>query len=111
MTWTLRDRAAAVVFFVALVTMIALPLSRFLEEDPGRFGWHMFSLGRELPEFTVVPAAGDPYVIEPRSYVASLRSDVPLADELPQHLCNVIPDAVQVLVAVDTGVRTVECPP
>ena len=107
--WSLRDRAVAVVFVLAVVTMVAMPLSRFFDDEPGRFGWHMFSLGRAVPEYTVVPAAGEPFEVEPGDYLAGLRSDFSL-EGLPRHLCTVIPNAITIVVSEGGRKENLPCP-
>lgn len=108
MTWTLRDRVVAVVFVLTVAAMIAVPLARVFDDEPGRFGWHMFSIGREVPDYTVTTSSGRVVDVDPADYLAGLRSDVSL-DRLPGHLCQVIPDAAAVLVVSDGSETRVPC--
>lgn len=77
---------------IFLVIQLAIPISRFADETPRRFGWQMFTVTRQAPDFVVHTSTHD-IEIDLDDFVARARGDIDLANILPAHLCNVIPDA------------------
>lgn len=57
----------------------------------------MFSSGGAPTEYTVLNDAGESYEVKPADYVVLVRSNLPLAETLPAHLCSVESGAVAVI--------------
>lgn len=84
------------VFVAVLAVQLAIPISRLGEVEKGtRFGWHMFSGARGVPEFVVETGDGEEAVALD-DYMANVRVDVDITSWLPAHLCRVVPEAVRV---------------
>jgi hypothetical protein len=79
-----------------VVLQLAIPISRMgSDEGPQRFGWQMFSTVGEAIEFTVHTPTGT-VIIDLEDVMARARSDVPLEELLPPHLCNTVEGAESV---------------
>ena len=102
-----RRRVVAVVLGALL--MVGIPISRFQSGSVERFGWQMFSHSEIQPVFSVVPESGETYEVETRDFVARLRGDLPLAEFVPPHLCEVVPDARQIIIAIGQDTQSVTC--
>ena len=79
-----------------LLQLIAPALQLICAPRPARFGWQMFSVSAPPPDFIVERQDRTRMPIDIKPYVLSLRGDVPLAQFLPPHLCQVLPGIVAV---------------
>ena len=93
--WRLSRVATAVAIVVFLAVQLAIPISRFGDEGARRFGWQMFSSAGQEPHF-VVTTSTEELEIDLEDYMAMIRVDVDIAGLMPEHLCSVIPEAIEV---------------
>jgi hypothetical protein len=93
-----RKSGPFAVFVAGLVVLIQLcvPVSRLIDGDEAtRFGWQMFSGSRAFPELVVETPQGD-VDIALSDYLIRQRVEIDVADVLPPHLCDEIPNAIAV---------------
>jgi hypothetical protein len=106
-------RLAAAGFFVAfLAIQVVMPIVQLVSaQRPARFGWQMYSVISDAPDFELILRDGTAQPIDIRPYVASLRGDVPLARFVPPHLCTLFPNAAAVHYRIDdeTQMGTYQC--
>lgn len=96
--WTFGQRGAAAFFIVFLLLQIGIPLVKLLGPRPARLGWQMFSSYVVQPEVEVV-YRDSTVAIDQTRYLAHLRSEMRTGDQLPKHLCRVLPRAQDVVVS------------
>jgi len=100
---------AAGVAIVAAI-MLAIPLTRFDEPKPARFGWHMFSAAVLPPEFYVIDGNGGQEQVFANQYLSLVRGDLPVTQALPAHLCQQLDGVVAVIVRSEATEETIPCP-
>ncbi|HVL11170.1 MAG TPA: hypothetical protein VM529_01305 [Gemmata sp.] len=97
MTSPVARRAAAVVFLLALGVMVGVPLARLAGPKPARFGWHMYSAGRPMPDVWVVYPDRTVHPVATEAVLGHHRSDfTDLERHLTPHLLRLYPGAVAV---------------
>jgi hypothetical protein len=94
-SWRRSPVVALIVTSVFLVVQLSIPLSQLSSDFANRFGWQMFSTTRPVPEF-VVETSHERVEISLNDYMARVRADIDIAEELPPHLCQVVPGAQSV---------------
>ena len=92
--WRRSRVLAGLVIAAFLVVQLTVPISRF-GEDAHRFGWQMFSSAGRQYDFSVATNDGE-IEVDLEDYMAIVRADLDLTEVMPEHLCNVIPDAQRV---------------
>jgi hypothetical protein len=109
--WTSKSIAAAAFFVLFLAFQIAMPLVKLSAPRPARFGWHMFTAIPKRTQFTLLMRDGTRRPVDLTLYVGLSRGEVNMRQELPPHLCRVVPDAIAVqITANESGqVRTHPC--
>ena len=91
------QRAIVIFFFAFLTVQLLVPLAQLVwAPRPARFGWQMFSVVTGPPEFTLVRADGTTEPMDITPFVTSVRADVPLAEFLPPHICQAVPNVVAI---------------
>lgn len=94
-----KQRVAAIGFFLLLAFIIGLPLWRFQESKPSRFGWHMYSSVRVMPSFWLVLSNGDMREAPLSEVLSHYRADQRGYEETAaKALLRRHPDAVRVRV-------------
>ena len=84
----------AVALFFAI--QLSIPLARMGDHDRSqRFGWQMFSVANEAPDFTVETGEGE-VSIELSDVLARVRGDLDLPGLLPPFLCDTVEGAISV---------------
>lgn len=94
--WRKNRVVTGAVLLAFLAVQLAIPITRLSSERGERFGWQMYSAVKPAPDFEVISAGGERAAIDLDDYVVSPRLDVDITGHLPQHLCTVIPRAVEV---------------
>lgn len=94
-SWRRSPAVAVIVSSVFLIVQLGLPLSQLNSDLASRYGWQMFSTTRAIPEF-VVKTSSELVEITLNDYMARVRADIDIVDELPPHLCQVVPGAQSV---------------
>jgi len=109
MNWTLRERMLAVGVGAVALIMLIIPVVRFNDPKPARFGWHMFSAVVLPPDFFVVDVNGEEEQVFPGSYMPLVRGDLPIAEVFPGHLCEQLDDVVAVILRSETASERIPC--
>ena len=91
-SWRRSRVVAAVAISLYLIVQVTIPITRLNDTEGGtRFGWHMFSGAKGIPEFVVETVDGNERV-NLGDYMARIRVDVDLTG-LPALLCDNVPGA------------------
>ena len=94
--WRRSPLVAVVMLVLLLVIQTAIPISRLGDrERADRFGWQMFAVHTESPQFVVVTEDGTTD-IPLGDYMARVRGDIDIIDAMPPHLCEVVDGAIRV---------------
>ncbi len=94
--WRRSPVVALVAICLFAVVQLTIPTSRLGPPHiPERFAWQMFSNVPDSTGFEVETPSGTEEV-EIGRYLAQERADLDLTDSLPEHLCDVVPEAIRV---------------
>lgn len=96
---TRRTTVLMVVFTIAVTLMVAIPAIRLLDPTQGRFGWHMFSRGAPAVEMSVRFEDSTTSTIVLGDHLVAVRGDIPIASYVPDALCRMLPQSVEILVS------------
>jgi len=93
--WRDTPLVAYTILSIFLIAMLTIPVVRLGADGPSRFSWQMFSKSSTTTEFKVQTATGTESVII-ADFMARPRTDLPLEDIVPPHVCESIPGAISV---------------
>lgn len=83
---------------LVLVIQVGVPVATLASPRPARFGWHMYSAVRGLPEVAVRMRTGDVEPVDVAALLARPRGEIHYADAITRHLCAGRADVASVIV-------------
>ena len=93
-TW--KSMLALVFCFSFLTIQIVVPILKLTSQRPARFGWHMWAARKKFPRFFVVLKDGTTKAADLSLHIGLSRGEMDFTEELPPHLCRVVPDITAV---------------
>ena len=93
--WRESPLVAYTFLSILLVAMLTIPLVRLGTDESTRFSWQMFSHTSSTTDFTVHTATGEE-TVSLADLMARPRTDLPLTDIVPLHLCESVSSAISV---------------
>jgi hypothetical protein len=90
------------------LVQIVVPAMMWREPRPARFGWQMFTRGRQMGVFAIIRADGSRRRVRLADYAVEVIPEAAFHAVLPAHLCRVVPDAQAVVVRGATGMSAPE---
>lgn len=94
-SWRESPLVSYVVLGLLLIAMLTIPVVRLGADGPSRFSWQMFSKSSTTTEFTVHTVTGESSVVI-ADFMARPRTDLPLTEIVPPHVCESFPGAISV---------------
>lgn len=103
---TFRPRSAMLFFAIFLLVQVGLPLRQLFLPYPARFGWQMFARARIFPNYWTVTRDGVTAPVDVSIHFYTLRPEIELGSEFPDHLCRTLTDVAMVRSALPDGTKT-----
>lgn len=105
-----RKQLTLTLIAVFLAVQLTVPALAMFGPRPARFAWQMYSGVRTQASFAIVQADGETVDVALRDYLGNPRLDIDLTTILPDHICDVEPEAVAVRITAHGSDDVVDQP-